>query len=151
LEYSISADAAYCLPCYLFQGENINQGGGNVFSTKGFTNWHRKDSFATHIGLPNSVHNQSKRKCEDLMREQQSIQAAFYKLDDKSKHEYRIRLNASIDVVRLLLDQGFAFRGHDESESSLNKGNFLEVLSWLAARCDAIKPFVLEKAPKIIK
>ncbi|XP_049397615.1 uncharacterized protein LOC125861794 [Solanum stenotomum] len=148
LEYSISADAAYCLPCYLFQGENINQGGGNVFSTKGFTNWHRKDSFATHIGLPNSVHNQSKRKCEDLMREQQSIQAAFYKLDDKSKHEYRIRLNTSIDVVRLLLDQGFAFRGHDESESSLNKGNFLEVLSWLAARCDAIKPFVLEKAPK---
>ncbi|XP_049373627.1 uncharacterized protein LOC125838618 [Solanum verrucosum] len=82
------------------------------------------------------------------MREQQSIQAAFYKLDDKSKHEYRIRLNTSIDVVRLLLDQGFAFRGHDESESSLNKGNFLEVLSWLAARCDAIKPFVLEKAPK---
>ncbi|KAG5585075.1 hypothetical protein H5410_045509 [Solanum commersonii] len=77
-----------------------------------------------------------------------SIQAAFYKLDDKSKHEYRVRLNASIDVVRLLLDQGFAFRGHDESESSLNKSNFLEVLSWLAARCDAINPFVLEKSPK---
>ncbi|KAK4726696.1 hypothetical protein R3W88_031613 [Solanum pinnatisectum] len=55
------------------------------------------------------------------MREQQSIQAAFYKLDDKSKHEYRVWLNASIDVVRLLLNHGFAFRGHDESESSLNK------------------------------
>ncbi|XP_049372494.1 uncharacterized protein LOC125837405 [Solanum verrucosum] len=62
-------------------------------------------------------------------------------------HEYRVRLNTSIDVVRLLLNQGFAFRGHDESESSLNKGNFLEVLSWYAARCDAIKPFELEKAP----
>ncbi|XP_049365484.1 uncharacterized protein LOC125830333 [Solanum verrucosum] len=82
------------------------------------------------------------------MREQQSIQAAFYKLDDKSKHEYRVWLNASIDVVRLLLNQGFAFRGHDESESSLNKGNVLEVISWLAGRCDAIKLFVLEKAPK---
>ncbi|XP_049386042.1 uncharacterized protein LOC125850217 [Solanum stenotomum] len=82
------------------------------------------------------------------MREQQSIQAAFYKLDDKSKYEYRVWLNASIDVVRLLLNQGFVFRGHDESESSLNKGNFLVVISWLAARCDAIKLFVLEKAPK---
>ncbi|KAG5604984.1 hypothetical protein H5410_026476 [Solanum commersonii] len=82
------------------------------------------------------------------MREQQPIQAAFYKLDDKSKHEYQVRLNASIEVVSLLLNQGFAFCGHDESESSLNKGNFLEVLSWLAARCDAIKPFVLEKSPK---
>ncbi|KAK4735138.1 hypothetical protein R3W88_009399 [Solanum pinnatisectum] len=57
------------------------------------------------------------------MREQQFIQAAFYKLDDKSKHEYRVQLNASINVVRLLLNQGFAFRGHDESESSLNKAN----------------------------
>ncbi|KAG5616244.1 hypothetical protein H5410_016068, partial [Solanum commersonii] len=70
------------------------------------------------------------RKCEDLMREQQSIQAIFYKLDDKSKHEYQISLNLR-----------FSFRGHDESESSLNKGNFLEVLSWCVARCDAIKPF----------
>ncbi|XP_015166279.1 uncharacterized protein [Solanum tuberosum] len=33
---------------------------------------------------------------------------------------------------------GFAFRGHDKNELSLNKGNFLEVLSWYAARYDAI-------------
>ncbi|XP_060212208.1 uncharacterized protein LOC132639816 [Lycium barbarum] len=77
LEYSTSADAAYCLPCYLFQGESIHQGGGNVFSTKGFKNWYRKDSLLSHVGPPNSVHNQSKRMCEDLMREEQSIQAAF--------------------------------------------------------------------------
>ncbi|XP_016558785.2 uncharacterized protein LOC107858564 [Capsicum annuum] len=121
LEYSVSADAAYCLPCYLFQGESIHQGGGNTFSTKEFRNWHRKNSFATHIGPRNSIHNQSKRKCEDLMREEQSIEAAFYKLDEKSKNEYRVRLNTSIDVVRFLLNQGLALRGHDESESSLNK------------------------------
>ncbi|XP_015166277.1 uncharacterized protein [Solanum tuberosum] len=148
LEYSIDADATYCLPCYLFHGENINQGGVTLFSTKGFTNWQRKDRFATHIGQRNSVHNQSKRKCEDLMREQQSIQDAFYKLDDKSKHEYRVSLNTSIDVVRLFLNQGFVFCGYDESESLLNKGNLLEVISWYAARCDEIKTFVLEKTPK---
>ncbi|XP_060217352.1 uncharacterized protein LOC132644762 [Lycium barbarum] len=85
---------------------------------------------------------------EDLMREEQSIQVAFYKLDDKGKHEYSVRLNASIDVVRLLLNQGLALRGHDESESSLNKGNFLEVLSWYADKCDQIQPYVLGKAPK---
>ncbi|XP_016581769.1 zinc finger MYM-type protein 1-like [Capsicum annuum] len=82
------------------------------------------------------------------MREEQSIEAVFYKLDEKSKNEYRVRLNASIDVVQFLLNQGLALRGHDESESSLNKGNFLKVLSWLADRCDDIKPYVLEKAPK---
>ncbi|XP_016558546.2 zinc finger MYM-type protein 1-like [Capsicum annuum] len=82
------------------------------------------------------------------MREEQSIEAAFYKWDKKSKNEYRVRLNASIDVVQFLLNQGLALRGHDESESSLNKGNFLEALSWLSDRCDDIKPYVLEKAPK---
>ncbi|KAM3245832.1 hypothetical protein P3L10_007599 [Capsicum annuum] len=82
------------------------------------------------------------------MREEQSIEAAFYKLDEKSKNEYRVWLNTSIDVVQFLLNQGFALRGHDESESSLNKGNFLGALSWLADRCDDIKPYVLEKTPK---
>ncbi|CAH9107154.1 unnamed protein product, partial [Cuscuta europaea] len=32
------------------------------------------------------------------------------------KNEYRIRLNASIDVSRFLLRQGLPYRGHDESE-----------------------------------
>ncbi|XP_059315420.1 uncharacterized protein LOC132066034 [Lycium ferocissimum] len=57
------------------------------------------------------------------MRGKQSIQAAFHKLDDKGKHDYLVRLNASIDVVRLLLNQDLTLRGHDESESSLNKEN----------------------------
>ncbi|XP_060170673.1 uncharacterized protein LOC132601608 [Lycium barbarum] len=86
--------------------------------------------------------------CEYLMREEQSIQAAFYKLDDKGKHKYWVRLNASIYVVRLLLNQGLALRGHDESESSLNKGNVFEVLSWYVDKCDQIQPYVLGKAPK---
>ncbi|KAK4733999.1 hypothetical protein R3W88_008260 [Solanum pinnatisectum] len=98
-----------------------------------FDEYHR---FATHIGPPNSVHNQSKRNCKDLIQEQQSIQAAFNKLDDKSKHEYRVRLNTSIDVVILFLNQGFIFRGHEKNESSLNKDYFLEVLSWYATRYD---------------
>ncbi|XP_047253782.1 uncharacterized protein LOC124887899 [Capsicum annuum] len=98
LEYSISVDAAYCLPCYLFQGESIHQGGGNTFSTKEFRNWYRKDSFATHIGPLNSIHDQSKRKCEDFMREEQSIEAAFYKLDEESKNEYRVRREFVIEA-----------------------------------------------------
>jgi len=39
-------------------------------------------------------------------------------------------------------------RGHDESESPLNKGNFVKVLSWYRDRCENIKPFVLENAPR---
>ncbi|XP_019260033.1 PREDICTED: zinc finger MYM-type protein 1-like [Nicotiana attenuata] len=148
LEYSVSTDAAYYLPCYLFKGESIQQDGGDIFSSKGFRNWNKKECFKKRVGLPNSIHNKANRNCDDLMQQKQSIIAAFDKQSDQTKREYWLRLNASVDVVRILLTQGFAFRGHDESETSLNKGNFIEILSWYAAKCDKIEPFVLKHAPK---
>jgi len=129
LEYSESADATYCLLCYLFKGNNIYQGGGEVFSTTGFNNWHKKSKLDEYVGGPNNIHNQAKRKCDDLMQQRQSIRVAFDKQSDQIKIEYWTHLNASINVIRLLLNQGFSLRGYDESESSLNKDNFVEVLS----------------------
>ncbi|XP_060175786.1 uncharacterized protein LOC132606351 [Lycium barbarum] len=64
------------------------------------------------------------------------------------KHAYLVRLSASVDVVRLLITQGLAFRGHDESKSSLSRGNFLQILSWYAKKCDNIRDYVLEHAPQ---
>ncbi|XP_060195297.1 uncharacterized protein LOC132624550 [Lycium barbarum] len=148
LEYSLSKDATYCLYCYLFKANSNRQGGGNVWSGLGFRNWNKKDSLAKHIGGTNNIHSQSKRKCEDLMRQQQSIHAAFDKQLNQDKHGYEIRLAASIRVVRLLVKQGLTFRGHDESKASLNRGNFLEILSFYAQECDKICSFVLEKAPQ---
>ncbi|XP_059294609.1 uncharacterized protein LOC132047606 [Lycium ferocissimum] len=64
------------------------------------------------------------------------------------KHAYLVRLSASVDVVRLLITQGLAFRGHDESKSSLSRGNFLQILSWYAKKCDNIRDYVFEHAPQ---
>ncbi|XP_060217323.1 uncharacterized protein LOC132644730 [Lycium barbarum] len=55
------------------------------------------------------------------MRQQQSIHAAFDKQLNQDNHGYEIRLATSIRVVRLLVKQGLAFRGHDESKASLNR------------------------------
>jgi hypothetical protein len=38
----------------------------------------------------------------------------------------------TIDCVRFLVTQGLAFRGHDESSSASNRGNFLELMTFLA-------------------
>ncbi|XP_070048912.1 uncharacterized protein [Nicotiana tomentosiformis] len=95
-----------------------------------------------------SIHSQAKRKYENLLKQKQSIQTSFDRQSSQTKLEYKIRLKASIEVVRLLLNQGLAFRGHREDESLLNKGNFLEILSWYAERCDKIRDLVLKKAPK---
>lgn len=50
-------------------------------------------------------------------------------------------------MVRFLLEQGLAFRGHDESSTSLNRGNFLEMLDWYAARCKDVADVINENAP----
>ncbi|XP_060183018.1 uncharacterized protein LOC132612970 [Lycium barbarum] len=127
--------------------ENINQGGGEVFSSIGFTSWNKKKSFNEHIGRPNSVHNQSRRNAEDLMRQKQSIQSVLVKQSDQQKLEYRTCLEAAIDVISCLLNQGLSFRGHREDESSFNKGNYIELLRWYTKRCDNIAD-AFKKAPK---
>ena len=44
--------------------------------------------------------------------------------------------------------QGLAFRGNNESESSLNKGNFLELLHWCVDNFEQVDKMVLQNASK---
>jgi len=67
------------------------------------------------------------------MKPERSIGTALNKQKDVTKEEYLVRLNTSINAVRYLSHQGLAFRGHDESEKSKNKGNFRELV-WLLAK-----------------
>ncbi|PKU86849.1 hypothetical protein MA16_Dca027802 [Dendrobium catenatum] len=48
-------------------------------------------------------------------------------------------LTAAIDCVRFLLRQGLSFGGHDESSNSDNRGNYLELLDFLADHNEEIK------------
>ncbi|XP_042455096.1 zinc finger MYM-type protein 1-like [Zingiber officinale] len=59
---------------------------------------------------------------------------------------YRTRLTATLDVTRFLLKQGLPFRGHDESLSSSNKGNFLELIEWYTQRNDEVAKTMNENA-----
>ncbi|XP_074271276.1 uncharacterized protein LOC141595204 [Silene latifolia] len=44
--------------------------------------------------------------------------------------------------------QGLACRGHNESETSTNKGNFRELLQWLAEKDENVNKVVLKNAPR---
>ncbi|KAJ4755524.1 zinc finger MYM-type-like protein [Rhynchospora pubera] len=146
LEYSIQKDAAYCLCCYLFKPEN-REGGGDAFTSTGFKNWKNKKSLDEHVGGLNSAHNLAMKKCQDLMKQNQHIQTVLERESKRSKNAYRLRLTATVDCIRWLLRQGLAFRGHDESKKSLNRGNFLELLQFLADHNAQIEGVVLENAP----
>ncbi|KAH9667988.1 TTF-type domain-containing protein [Citrus sinensis] len=62
-------------------------------------------------------------------------------LKDPFKHIDK-RMNAQSS------QQACAFRGHDESVNSLNRGNFIELIKLLATMNEEINKVVLENAPK---
>uniref|UniRef100_A0A0D3BHK8 TTF-type domain-containing protein n=1 Tax=Brassica oleracea var. oleracea TaxID=109376 RepID=A0A0D3BHK8_BRAOL len=105
---------------YLTKDEVRMQGGSDAFVKEGFNSWQKPKRLLTHMGKPpNSCHIIAAQKCEDLMNQHQSIVHDLFKLDDKVKNEYRIRLNASTDALRFLLRQGLPFRGHEEVRQAI--------------------------------
>ncbi|PIA65570.1 hypothetical protein AQUCO_00100812v1 [Aquilegia coerulea] len=96
IEYSISKDVAFCFYCYLFKRDR----GADAFVVGGFRNWKKSERLQEHVGIVNSAHNKA---------------YMFARI------AYKDRLEASIKVVRLLLELGLPFRGHDESEDSMTK------------------------------
>ncbi|XP_068305055.1 uncharacterized protein [Pyrus communis] len=59
--------------------------------------------------------------------------------------------NQALLHCEALMKQGLSFRGHDESEDSNNKGNFLELLKFLADHNEGIKDVVFKNAPENLK
>ena len=95
---------------------------------KGFKLWNQKEKLNSHVGEVNNAHHQAVKKSEDLMKEKQHIQSVLVKQSNQDKIEYRVQLNAIVVCIRFLLCRGLAFRGHDESQGSSDKGNSLELL-----------------------
>ena len=104
----------------------------------------------SHVGGVNSAYNQVVKKSEDQLKEKQHIQSVFVKQSNQDKIDYRVQLNAIVDCIRFLLCWGLAFRDHDESQGSSDKGNFLELLQFLGDHNESINE-VLQKAPKNCK
>ncbi|XP_009762722.2 uncharacterized protein [Nicotiana sylvestris] len=149
LEYDISKDVAYCLVCYLFKNEHESHGiTGYAFTKNGFKAWNKAiERFKAHIGEVNSIHNKCFNTMLDLMNQSQSICTSFDKQSEKEKSESRHHLSASISVARFLLRLGLPFRGHDESQSSTNRGIFLELLRWYGDIDRDVGSIILENTP----
>jgi len=141
-------DKAFCLYCYLFRDCIEGQGGNDASVIKGWYGWNNKQRLDTHIGGITSYHNTAVKRCNNLLKPNQSILFALNKQQDVAKEEYFIRLSTLINVVRYLLHQGLAFRGNDESQDSPNSGNFIELVKLMAAQNEKIKRVVLRNAPE---
>ncbi|XBI03917.1 hypothetical protein VPH35_132281 [Triticum aestivum] len=153
LEYSVTTHKAYCFCCYLFKHDRIDDKfGHDVFSKLDFDCWKNAvAAFRKHVGGPCSIHNISKTACDDFKNQGASVKSKVTTYSQGSLVKYETRVDTSLGIVSYLALQGEPFRGHDESSSSLNKGNFLELLDWVKERIPEVKVAFDELCPQNAK
>ncbi|XP_060968719.1 uncharacterized protein LOC133036221 [Cannabis sativa] len=151
LEYSPKVHAAFCLPCFLFHSKDAHPR-LNAFTVNGFRSWKKvrgkNCAFLAHIGDDiNSPHRNAEKAVADLMNQPTHIGRRFANFTSQEIADNRLRLKTSIEGIRWLAFQACPFRGHNESKTSINRGNFLELLSFITSYNDKVAE-VLDKAPR---
>ncbi|XP_071709185.1 uncharacterized protein [Rutidosis leptorrhynchoides] len=135
--------------CRFYDKHDIRHG-YDAFTVKGFDNWKKVNNgincaFLKHVG--SSHHRNAVGDSESLLNQVGHIEDILEKQSAEKRLKNRTRLKASIDIVRWLAFQAIAFRGHDETTNSKNRGNFIEMLKLLASYNDELAKVVLENAP----
>jgi hypothetical protein len=80
------------------------------------------------VGGVDSVHIAAQERYNSYLTRSTTIDNRIVEVGSEEKRLYKICLTYSLRCLRFLLNQGLSFRGHDESEESMNRGNFLELL-----------------------
>ena len=122
-----------------FRGEKVPKFGDEVWTKKGFWNWKKAlERFKEHVEGVASAHSDAQIYFFAYKDQRQSVVHSLFSGRSKLNSSYRTRLIASLNVVKLLLRNGLAFRGNDELEESLYKGNFIDTLQWYSEQCPEV-------------
>lgn len=119
----------FCWPCILLgkiKNVWLNDGYFDLKNLSRSVKMHEasKDHINNFMGLVRLEKN--KNTIVDALNEGARLCKTVY---NENVRKNRLVLSKIIDVVLLLGKQEMAFRGHDESSTSINKGNFREVFN----------------------
>lgn len=125
----------FCWPCLLLgQTKSIwvTEGYNDLKNLSRSIERHEssKDHVHNHFSLKNLENNTV--TIIDTLKEHGKL---FKKNYNENVRLNRLFMEHLIDIVLYLSKQELAFRGHDESNSSLNKGNYKELFEMLFSRC----------------
>lgn len=123
---SCKKNKMFCFPCLLFSDSN------SVWSRTGYSDINNLVNSAKkhvqtekHLRSSVSLHEFGNSRIETFFSN--SFEAHNRKVDTN-----RSLMKRFIDTVVLLAKQELPFRGHDESLNSVNRGNYIETLSYLS-------------------
>ena len=155
LEYSVSKDAAFCYACRLFGAANIHLSRPErAFTATGFRDWkHATGQRGILIIHNNSFSHKQGMVAWEQFKMTHDRGSVVEKLGSNRAEQIRKNRHYIKSIAEILLlcsKKEISFRGHDERESSLNKGNFLEILD-LVAKHDPIVKERLSHGPRNAK
>jgi hypothetical protein len=121
----------------------------DVFTKLGFSQWKNAYlAFLTHVGGSKNIRNNVTTSFHDFSNQRASVKNKVSTYSKDALVKYETQLDASLSVVAYLALQGESFWGHDETSTSLNRGNFLEMLYWYKERNEEVKRAFDELCPK---
>ena len=140
--YSTTSHSLYCFCCRLFtvQPKSISP----KFVT-GFDKWWKLNpKVERHESSRDHIENLELWKTMSMnLRLGMTIDARETKLIDQNKKKWRDILTRLLDITLFLAKQNLAFRGHKEDETSLNRGNFLELVDLLSKYDPVLKEHLI--------
>ncbi|CAF0772997.1 unnamed protein product [Brachionus calyciflorus] len=137
LEYEPDNDKAFCFTCKKFPSPDTNK----TFLISGYNNW--KNAIISFKKHENSrahllsferwaIKKVANKSCIELLSEKKSKE-----MSDNRKNLIKI-----VESIIYLAKQGLAFRGHNEKNDSINKGNFREFIDFFATKDSSLSIFV---------
>ncbi len=128
VEYSIQKDAIFCYPCRFFSIPGTTRTEENFKSMTGTRNWKKTAVLRSTISASHTSRQCFQKNSSQEKSAAQRLDRSRSTLIKKNKHY----MKTVVEVLLLCARQSIPMRGHDESESSTNRGNFIEILHTIA-------------------
>lgn len=142
---STKLNKLFCWPCLLFRKASDK----GVWSKSGYSDLnHLTTSMKTHCSSKDHINNvfalatYGQRRIDEALDHGREVA--------RNKHNSEVTRNRNgiktlIEIVCHLGSHGLAFRGHDETTDSANRGNYKDLCSIIAAKDPTFKDFVDSK------
>ncbi|KAF0711333.1 Uncharacterized protein FWK35_00034325 [Aphis craccivora] len=143
LEYSQELDSAFCFYCRAFPTVGME----TAFVSCGFKKWGKANQrFSIH--QKSNSHKEAFCKVNGYKQSISSsgnIIGLIDKNHSKVVSDNRNYLKNILETLLYCAKQGIAIRGHEEDSKSINKGNFIELLTLRAKDNNLIQRYYLDK------
>lgn len=123
LSYSPSEDKIYCIVCRLFGTTDAKS---HQLAKTGSNDWrHISHKIINHESSPNHLQSEVRKV---MYLSNQRVNNTFLQSSNRNVVENREIVKIILEVLLFLARQNSAFRGHNETWTSKNQGNFLELI-----------------------